>query len=98
LGGGDEDLADEVLLNPSLGYSIDRRDSPLKPTRGEFFWIDVQANRLVRGGNVTYYQLRNDVRFFRSPMRYTVLALHSNLAYQFGEFPSYIRFGMGGAR
>jgi outer membrane protein assembly factor BamA len=53
---------------------------------------------MVRGGNNTYYQVRNDIRLFRPLMRYTVLGLHSNIAYQFGEFPSYVRFGMGGAR
>jgi outer membrane protein assembly factor BamA len=88
---------DEVLVSPSLGYSLDRRDSPLKPNRGEFFFVDLQANRVVNGGGVTYYQLRNDIRFFRPLWSATVLAARSNLAYQFGDFPEYIRFGMGGA-
>jgi outer membrane protein assembly factor BamA len=97
LGVAEEPLEDEVLISPSLGYAIDRRDSPLRPNRGEFFWVDVGANRVVNGPGSTYYQLRNDVRLFRPLGRHIVLAGRSNLAYQFGDYPEYIRFGMGGA-
>jgi outer membrane protein assembly factor BamA len=34
---------------------------------------------------------------FRPLGRFIVLAGRSNLAYQFGDFPEYIRFGLGGA-
>jgi outer membrane protein assembly factor BamA len=88
---------DEVLISPSLGFSLDRRNSPLKPSRGELFWVDVQANRVLNGNGSTYYQLRNDIRFFRPLTRWTVVAAQSNVSYQFGRFPEYIRFGMGGA-
>jgi len=97
LGEKDEPFEDEVLVSPSLGYAIDRRNSPLRPSGGEFFWVDVGASRVVNGPGSTYYRLRNDLRLFRSLGSYIVLAGRSNLAYQFGDFPEYIRFGMGGA-
>ncbi len=87
----------EWLVSPSLGFSIDRRDSPLRPTGGGMFWIDVQSNRVVNGNGSTYYQLRNDIRLYRSASRWLVFAGRSALAYQFGKFPEYIRYGMGGA-
>jgi outer membrane protein assembly factor BamA len=93
----DSDYQDEVLISPSLGFSLDRRNSPLKPSRGELFWLDVQSNRVVNGNGSTYYQLRNDIRLFRPLTSWTVIAAQSNLSYQFGRFPEYIRFGMGGA-
>lgn len=88
---------DELLVSPSLGFSFDMRDSPLRPTSGGLFFVDVQTNRVVNGPGSTYYLLRNDIRVFRELFPSTVVAANSNLAYQFGSFPPYIRFGMGGS-
>jgi outer membrane protein assembly factor BamA len=88
---------EERLLSPSLGFSLDTRDSPLRPTSGGLFFIDMQANRVVNGNGSTYYLLRNDIRLFGEILPSTVLAANSNIAYQYGKFPEYIRFGMGGA-
>jgi outer membrane protein assembly factor BamA len=87
---------DEWLISPSLGFSIDRRDSPLRPTGGGVFWVDVQSNRVVNGNGSTYYLLRNDIRLFRSASSWLVFGGRSALAYQFGEFPEYLRYGLGG--
>ena len=97
LGGVSLPSSDEVLVSPGIGYNLDRRDSQFKPARGGVFGVDVQTNRVVNGSGSTYYQLGNDTRVFRSVLPHTVLALQSNLAYQFGKFPEYIRFGLGGA-
>lgn len=88
---------DEQLVSPSLGFSLDRRNSPLRPSHGGLFFVDVQTNRVVNGNGSTYYLLRNDVRLFESPARWLVFGARSSLVYQFGKFPEYIRFGMGGA-
>jgi len=93
----DSALEDEVLISPSLGFAYDTRDSPLKPNSGGLFYLDLQSNRILTGNGSTYYLLRNDLRLFRNPLKWTVLALHSNFLYQFGEYPEYIRFGLGGA-
>ena len=87
---------DEVLISPSLGFAYDTRDSPLRPESGGLFFIDGQATRDVSDGS-TYYLLRNDIRLFRGAASWLVFAANSNLAYQIGDFPEYIRFGMGGA-
>ena len=88
---------DERLVSPSLGFALDTRDSPLRPTSGGLFFIDMQANRVVNGSGSTYYLLRNDIRLFGQILPSTVLAANSSLAYQYGKFPEYIRFGLGGA-
>jgi outer membrane protein assembly factor BamA len=93
----DQPQEDEVLVSPSLGFSFDTRDSPLRPTSGGLFFINVQSTRVVNGNGSTYYLLRNDIRLFRELFPSTVLAANSNLSYQYGRFPSYIRFGMGGS-
>jgi outer membrane protein insertion porin family len=94
---GGQSFQDETLISPSLGFALDTRDSPLRPTSGGLFFIDLQTSRVVSGTGSTYYLLRNDIRLFRAVLPKTVLAANSNLSYQFGKFPEYIRFGMGGA-
>ena len=88
----------EVVLTPTLGYAFDNRNSGLKPTRGRRFSISLSPSRVINGEGSSYYLLRNDLRLFFSMNSYTVLALHSNLAYQFGKFPDYVRFGLGGSQ
>ena len=92
----DGSTEDELLISPSLGFAHDTRDSPLRPESGGLFFIDGQASRDVSDGS-TYYLLRNDISLFRGAASWLVFAANSNLAYQIGEFPEYIRFGMGGA-
>jgi outer membrane protein assembly factor BamA len=88
---------DERLVSPSLGFAFDTRDSPLRPTSGGLFFIDMQATRVINGNGSTYYLLRNDIRLFREILPTTVLGVNSNLAYQYGKYPEYIRFGLGGS-
>ena len=88
---------DEILISPSLGFALDTRNSPLRPTSGGLFFIDMQSNRVINGNGSTYYLLRNDIRLFGELLPSTVLAANSNIAYQYGRIPDYIRFGMGGA-
>lgn len=87
----------ESIVTPSLGYRFDRRDSRIRPTEGLYFYTSGQASRVVTGTGSTYYRVVNDVRVFRSLSPVTVLGLYSNLSYQFGRFPEYIRFGLGGS-
>jgi outer membrane protein assembly factor BamA len=91
-----DDTTEEELLSPSLGFRFDDRDGTLKPRRGGYFYINVLANRVINGGQHAYYRLDNDVRFFHPLDASTVLALRSALTIQFADYPSYIRFGLGG--
>lgn len=93
----DEPSRNEVFLSPSLGYRLDRRDSRIKPSSGEYFYIVVQACRVVNGEGSSYFRLGNDVRFFRSISPKTVIALQSNFWHQFDKYPEYLTFGLGGA-
>lgn len=92
-----EPSSDEVLLSPIVGFSYDSRDSRLKPRRGEYFSVAVEASRVINDEGSTYYWLGNDVRVFRPLDGIHVIALMSKLSYQFGKYPEYIRFGLGGA-
>jgi outer membrane protein assembly factor BamA len=88
---------DELLISPNVGYLFDRRDSPLRPQWGDYFFLNVTANRVVNGVDRNYYILTNELRFFRPLNEYTVLGAQSRLDYQFGEYPGYVRFNVGGA-
>jgi outer membrane protein assembly factor BamA len=86
----------ENLLSPSLGFRYDGRDGTVKPRNGGYFYINVTGNRVMNGEGSTYYRLDNDIRFFRALDRTTVVGLRSQAAIQFADYPSYIRFGIGG--
>ncbi len=88
---------EEFLIEPGLGYRFDSRDSPLKPRRGQLLRVGVQVNRVVNGEGSTYYRADKNLRTFFGVGERHVLAMQSDLAYQFGRFPEYIRFGVGGA-
>jgi len=88
---------DEVLISPNLGYVFDGRDSPLRPQWGRYFFLNVTANRVLNGPDRNYYILTNEIRLFRPLNEYTVLGIQSRLDYQFGEYPGYIRFNVGGS-
>lgn len=89
----------QVQLSPSLGYRLDRRDSRLKPHTGEFVSMFLQVFRVVSGQGSTYYRVSNNLRVFRpiGVKRKSVIGLLSDVVYQFGEFPDYARFSIGGA-
>lgn len=87
----------DVLVSPVVGYIFDGRDSALKPRRGEYFYVTVQASRVVNGEGSTYYWLGNGLRVFRPLSDMNVIAVQSELAYQFGRYPEYFRFGLGGS-
>ena len=97
VGGADEPRETDVLISPVVGFRFDSRDSSLKPRRGEYFYVTVQASRVINGDGSTYYWLGNGLRVFRAVSDASVVALQSELAYQFGKYPEYFRFGMGGA-
>jgi len=92
----ESDGTDEEMISPSIGYLFDSRDSQLKPRHGGRFFANVLANRVINGEQHNYYRLTNDVRFFRPLNPYSVVGLWSHLDYQFGQFPEYIHFNLGG--
>jgi outer membrane protein assembly factor BamA len=95
---GEDDTAaeGEDLLSPSLGFRYDGRDGTVKPRRGGYFYVNVTANRVISGQGSNYYRVDNDIRFFHSLERRAVLGLRSLASLQLGEYPDYIRFGLGG--
>jgi outer membrane protein assembly factor BamA len=86
----------ENLLSPSVGFRYDNRDAGIKPTSGGYFYINTVSNTLLGGAGNTYYRADNDIRYFIPLDRTTVLALRSNATVQMGDYPDYIRFGLGG--
>lgn len=87
----------EVVLSPLVGLRYDGRDSHIRPSTGMFVFLSTQFNQVLSGGTKNYYQLLNDVRVFHTLNDVTVLGLYSNLVYQFGDYPDYTRYGLGGA-
>jgi len=91
-----DDAREENLLSPSIGFRFDDRDGTVKPRRGAYFYVNILGNRAFDTHGTNYYRLDNDVRLFHGLDAYTVLAAHSVLNVQMGEYPEYIRFGIGG--
>jgi outer membrane protein assembly factor BamA len=93
----DEPSEHQVLMTPLLGFRFDRRDSRIRPTEGYYVFVSAQSSRFISGEGDPYWSVNNSLRYFRSLSERTVLALYSNLSYQFGGFPEYIRYGLGGS-
>ncbi len=87
----------QEFMSTLLGLRMDSRDSGLKPKRGRWLYLAVQAWSSVGGKKQTYYRLWNDLRFFYPLNGSLVFALQSNLNYQFGSFPEYSRMSLGGS-
>jgi outer membrane protein assembly factor BamA len=96
VGLADQDASREKLVSPSVGFRYDGRDGTVKPRRGGYFYVNVVGNRVLNGEGSSYYRLDNDMRYFYALDPSTVLAMRSQAAIQMGEFPDYIRFGIGG--
>lgn len=91
-----EESRDENLLSPAVGFRFDDRDGSIKPRNGLYFHVNVLANQVVNGQQDSYYRLDNDIRYFRPLDEGLVLGLRSLANIQLGEYPDYIRFGIGG--
>ncbi len=87
---------DENLISPAVGFRFDDRDAGLKPRSGTYFYVNALANKVINGEQEAYYRLDNDLRFFFPLDATTVLAMRSLANIQLGEYPEYIRFGIGG--
>jgi outer membrane protein assembly factor BamA len=96
IGVHDEDSVEEELLSPSLGFRFDNRVGTTKPRRGAYFYVNLLSNRVINAGADSYFRIDNDVRYFHPLDETTVLAFRSLLNLQMGQYPSYIRFGLGG--
>jgi len=91
-----KDEKDKVYIAPLLGLLYDSRNSRLKPTEGQYFFVSVLMTRSITGDKELYYQLNNDLRLFQALASKQVLGLQSNLVYQFGDFPDYSSISIGG--
>ena len=97
-GASDEIQTKDLTLSPQLGYRFDSRDSPIKPVNGTAFSLGIGQSIPLGDGRNPFYRLRNQIRLFFGVTDRSVIALLSNLFYQFGEFPDYATVGLGGAR
>jgi outer membrane protein assembly factor BamA len=68
----------------------------LRPTAGRTFFTAVRATYPLNDGRDVYYMFRNEIRFFRGVTEKSVIALLSNFAYQFGDYPDYSLLRLGG--
>jgi outer membrane protein insertion porin family len=88
---------DENLISPSVGFRFDDRYGSIKPRRGTYFYVGALANKVINAEQQAYYRIDNDVRHFIPLDENTVLGLRSLANIQLGEYPDYIRYGIGGA-
>lgn len=95
----DTDHADnkELSVSPVVGYGLDSRDSPLRPTQGGVFGVSVRATYPFDDGRGVYYLFSNDCRYFIGFTEKSVLALQSNIDLQSGDYPGYSYLTLGGA-
>jgi outer membrane protein assembly factor BamA len=93
-----EETVKDVIITPQIGYRFDSRDSQIKPVGGGTFFASIAQSIPVDDGNGPYYRFRNRIRLFHGLTDRTVLALLSDLFYQFGEFPEFSTVGLGGGR
>lgn len=91
------EFVEQKYLSPLAGILLDSRDSRLRPMRGHYFYLAVASWRAVDGPSQIYYRLWNDTRFYHQISERNVLAMRSNLNYQFGEYPEYLLVGLGGS-
>jgi outer membrane protein insertion porin family len=97
LGVSGQQSEDENLISPSVGFRFDDRYGSIKPRRGAYFYVNALANKVINGQQQAYYRVDNDIRYFIPLDETTVLGLHSLANIQLGEYPDYIRYGIGGA-
>ncbi len=96
VGTNDSNAEREKLLSPSFGFRYDGRDGTVKPRHGGYFYVNMTTNRVLNGEGSSYYRLDNDIRYFYALDRSTVVGVRSLASIQMGEYPDYIRFGIGG--
>jgi outer membrane protein insertion porin family len=94
----DEEQTKDLILSPQVGFRYDSRDSRIKPESGGTFFAGIGQSVPLDDGRDPSYRFRNEVRHFIRTTDRTVLALLSNLFYQFGDVPEYATVGLGGAR
>lgn len=92
LGGTRKDL----IVSPQLGYRFDSRDSHIRPNRGGTFFIGVGQSIPIEDDQDPFYRLSNQMRLFLGVTDRLVLALLSDVFYQFGSTPDYATVGIGG--
>jgi outer membrane protein assembly factor BamA len=97
-GGRELEYKKELSFSPQVGYRFDSRDSQVFPIQGGTFFSAVRATYPLDDGRRTYYRFWNNMRHFRRVHKNGVLALLSDLQYQFGDFPAYAIQRLGGPR
>ncbi len=91
-----EEMDKELSFSPRVGYRFDSRNSGVRPTSGRTFQSSVRATYPLNDGRKVYYLFQNEIRHFHCVTDKSVIALLSNFAYQFGDFPDYSLLRLGG--
>lgn len=96
---GSEDTAiiDETLLSPGVGFRFDSRDSQLRPVSGQTLLLNLGSSFPldVERGHSHWTRVRG--RSFHQVTKKSVIALLSDVFYQFGDFPDYALVTLGGS-
>jgi len=93
-----EETTKDVIITPQIGYRFDSRDSQIKPAGGGTFFTSIAQSIPVDDGHTPFYRFRNRIRVFQQVSNRSVVALLSDLYYQFGDFPEFSTVGLGGGR
>jgi outer membrane protein assembly factor BamA len=87
----------DVVVSPAVGYRFDSRDSPLTPRGGGTFYAGVGQSITLDDGRDPFYRFNNEVRLFFGAGERSVIALLSDIFFQFGDYPDFSTVGLGGA-
>ncbi len=93
-----KETSKDVIISPQIGYRFDSRDSQLKPAGGGTFFTSIAQSIPVDDGRNPFYRFRNQIRLFHGVSDRSVLAVLSDVFYQFGDFPEFSTVGLGGGR
>ncbi|MCZ6767602.1 MAG: BamA/TamA family outer membrane protein [bacterium] len=96
LGSKGNPTENEITLSPAMSFRYDSRDSRVRPNRGSTVFVAQRVSYPLVSERRPYYLFRNEIRTFVGVGPKNVIAFLSNLTYQFGDFPEFNLFGMGG--
>jgi outer membrane protein assembly factor BamA len=96
-GSEDTDHTHETLVSPTVGFRFDSRNSSLRPSAGQTLLLNVGGSVPVDVERRTNYWIRARGRSFHGVSDRNVIALLSDVFYQFGDFPEYSLVKLGGS-
>jgi len=96
LGSKGNPFENEVTLSPAMSLRYDSRDSGVRPNRGSTAFFAQRVSYPLVSTRRPYYLFRNELRTFLGLSPKNTVAFLSNFNYQFGDFPEFNKFSLGG--